>query len=240
VSAITDKNRSDLAEHLAVSAVALAERFSSGGTLWSIAPRHPEHARHLAVEFVHPVIVGKPALPAVSLDDSDLVGAARAMVRRGDVVVVVGDPEPVALDVLQRCAAWGAMSIWIGSGRRSGADLADHLLWLDDDDARHDGRLVLIYHLLWELTHMCLERGSVVRPDADPRPRTQERCITCSDDAKLGEIVELEPDGRATVRVDGGMETVDVALMDDPSVNDLVLVHAGTAITSVTSAGDAP
>ena len=53
---------------LARAALALARRFAAGATMWCLAPAWPEHARHVAVEFVHPVIVGKRALPAVSVD----------------------------------------------------------------------------------------------------------------------------------------------------------------------------
>nr|MDQ3293690.1 hydrogenase assembly protein HupF [Actinomycetota bacterium] len=49
---------------LATAALSLARRFAAGGTLWCWSPGSPEHARHVAVEFVHPVIVGTRALPA--------------------------------------------------------------------------------------------------------------------------------------------------------------------------------
>ena len=44
---------------LAAAALALARRFAAGATLWCVAPAWPSHARHVAVEFVHPVIVGR-------------------------------------------------------------------------------------------------------------------------------------------------------------------------------------
>ena len=62
-----------------------ARRFAAGATMWCLAPAWPEHARHVAVEFVHPVIVGKRALPAVSVIEPDPVAALRATVRAGDV-----------------------------------------------------------------------------------------------------------------------------------------------------------
>ena len=44
----------------------MAERFARGGRLVALgaAPAARSDARHVAVEFVHPVIVGKRALPA--------------------------------------------------------------------------------------------------------------------------------------------------------------------------------
>ncbi len=65
------------AEDLAAAARALARRFAAGATMWCVAPEWPSHARHVAVEFVHPVIVGKRALPAVSIDAGDPLRSRR-------------------------------------------------------------------------------------------------------------------------------------------------------------------
>ena len=47
----------------------MAERFSRGGRLIACGatPADRSDVRHVAVEFVHPVIVGKRALPALGL-----------------------------------------------------------------------------------------------------------------------------------------------------------------------------
>lgn len=233
VSSVLQANGHDLAEDLAATAIAVAARFSRGGSMWCLAPGHPEHGRHLAVEFVHPVIVGKPALPAISVDVAAPVDAVRSLVSAGDIVVVVGDAEPAVLDVLQRCPAWGATAVWIGAGRRPRLDTPAHLLWVDDDTgtAHHDGRLVQTYHLLWELTHVCLEHGAGV-VDEDPC-MTDDVCVTCADEALLGEIITTSPDGGAAVRIDGTAQQIDVSLVDDAGPGDLVLVHAGVAISGV-------
>ena len=87
---------------LAIAALALARRFSAGATMWCVGPVWTEHARHVAVEFVHPVIVGKRALPALTVDSADPVAALRPMAASGDVLVLVGDaatpgrPRPAA------------------------------------------------------------------------------------------------------------------------------------------------
>ena len=67
-----------LSDDLAACALDLTRRFADGATMWCVAPLWAEHARHIAVEFVHPVIVGKRALPAVSIDAADPVGTLRA------------------------------------------------------------------------------------------------------------------------------------------------------------------
>ena len=46
----------------------MARRFEKGGRLLVLGAGHQaSDARHVAVEFVHPVIVGKRALPAIAL-----------------------------------------------------------------------------------------------------------------------------------------------------------------------------
>ena len=77
------------AEDLAPAALALARRFAAGATMWCVAPQWPAHGRHVAVEFVHPVIVGKRALPAVSIDGPDGGRVRpRCSSRPGDVLLV--------------------------------------------------------------------------------------------------------------------------------------------------------
>src|SRR4051812_47970483 len=57
------------AERLARLCHRMAERFARGGRLVAFGhtPAERSDARHVAVEFVHPVIVGKRALPALGL-----------------------------------------------------------------------------------------------------------------------------------------------------------------------------
>ena len=57
------------AERLARLCHVMAERFARGGRLVAFgrSPAARSDARHVAVEFVHPVIVGKRALPAIGL-----------------------------------------------------------------------------------------------------------------------------------------------------------------------------
>jgi len=95
------------------------------------------------------------------------------------VLFVIGDADDAALvDLLRRAPAWGATTFWVGAGPRPPAGSADHVLWLPDDEhAAHDGRFILLYHLLWELAHVCLEhhgcssRQSRAKvPSASPAP----------------------------------------------------------------------
>jgi len=68
------------AERLALLCHAMAERFARGGRLLAFASQAAacSDARHVAVEFVHPVIVGKRALPALALTGEPRSLALRA------------------------------------------------------------------------------------------------------------------------------------------------------------------
>lgn len=162
---------------------------------------------HIAVEFVHPVIMGKRALPAVALTGPDLVDLVRVSVRPGDIVVAVsGATDAQVRSVMRRGPAWGATTIWIGSGDPPEAAAADHVLWLDDPDPRvpATGGFVLFYHLLWELTHVCFEHSGLLKPQ---RCDDEAVCVTCSDEGRLGEVVSASVDGQAQVRTARGSRT---------------------------------
>lgn len=224
-----------LAEDLAAAALAMARRFSAGATLWCVAPAWEPHAHHVAVEFVHPVIVGKRALPAFALSGPDLTAQARVAIHPGDMLIAVAAAhDPAAADLMRRAPAWGAHTVWIGSGQRPPGGAAGHVLWIDDSDplTPATGRFVLLYHLLWELTHVCFEHpGLLTSPELGECG--DETCITCSDEGRLGEVIEppAGPLDRALVRTADGEEPVDVTLVAPVAHGDLVLVHAGAALT---------
>ena len=208
--------------------------------MWCIAPQWPEHARHVAVEIVHPVVVGKRALPAVSVDAADPVAALRALVRAGDVILTIaGSDNAIALTIARRAAAWGATTIWMGGGPRPPQGAADHLVWADDEpdetrgSAAHDGRLVLLYHVLWELTHVCFEHPGLLAKVDGGECDDDGVCITCSDEGRLGEVLTTDNAGSARVRTARGIETIDTTIVAVVAPGDLVLIHAGAAIAEV-------
>ncbi len=103
------------------------------------------------------------------------------------------------------------------------------MLWLDDPDPRvpATGGFVLFYHLLWELTHVCFEHSGLLKPEC-----AEDVCVTCSDEGRLGEVVTASGE-MATVRTARGVEDVVTALIEPVAAGDLVLVHAGTAISRI-------
>ncbi|GAA4488293.1 hypothetical protein GCM10023094_47910 [Rhodococcus olei] len=234
----TDPIGPELAADLADTALALARRFHAGATLWVVSPQWEPHAHHVAVEFVHPVIMGKRALPSVSLVEPDPVAQCRVATRPGDVILAVASADqPAVRQIVRRAPAWGADTIWIGSGPRPAPGAATHVLWVDSDDPMvpATGRFVLLYHLLWELTHVCFEHPGLLTAPAC----TDETCVTCSDEGRLGEVEwPADGTGSAPVRTATGREPVDLSLVGEVAAGDLVLVHGGVAITRLDPDGD--
>jgi D-sedoheptulose 7-phosphate isomerase len=110
-------------------------------------------AQHVSVEFVHPVIVGKRALPAldVSIDFGAWLDAG---LRAEDIVMGFGPPEG-DLD------AWTALG---GAKRRGamtfalpGAEGSYAVAAATDDPFVHQELIEILYHTLWETVHVFFE-----------------------------------------------------------------------------------
>ena len=72
----------------------MAERFARGGRLIAFgrSPAARSDARHVAVEFVHPVIVGKRALPAIGLagEGGDVAAQVELIAQPDDIAIAFG------------------------------------------------------------------------------------------------------------------------------------------------------
>lgn len=234
-------NAGDVCDALAIAARRLAPRISDGATLLVVAPGIEDHARHVAVEFVHPATMGAMAVPAISVEGSwDVaIDSLRHLARPGDVVVSLGSANalPVA-ELSVRCVAWGADHIHIGWHDPNAPSTLDPRTFLirvgNDSSAEH--ALTRSYHLLWELTFICLQNKRLTkRPTEHTTPFPS--CSVCADDATTAEVIEPLPDNAARVRTACGPLVVDVSLVDDVRTNDLVLVHAGVALRRLDPAG---
>jgi hypothetical protein len=180
--------------------------------------------------------MGKRALPAVTVPPAaDLVASLRASVVPGDIVLALADADdPRVTDAMRRGPAWGVETVWIGAGQhRPAGGAANHVIWLDTDVPLEASELfVRIYHLLWELTHVCFEHPGLLKPEPECTADGDvgSVCITCSDEGRPAEVVSVDGD-EALVRTPDGQEHIDVSLIEAPAPGDLVLIHAGFAIT---------
>ena len=204
------------AEAIVDACQAMADRFAAGATLFALG--NSEDAQHVAVEFLHPVIVGKRALPAMAVATDGL----RLLAKPGDVAVAIG----ADIGALVTARALGLLTIAL-VGRRATGIVADHILVAEADDALLVRELhVTTYHLLWELTHVFLERRASSHCSSD------EHCMTCSDEAVEVTGVELRDGDLALVDTGRGLEEVSVALVE-AEVGARLLVHAKEAIARV-------
>jgi D-sedoheptulose 7-phosphate isomerase len=115
---------------------------------------------HVVVEFVHPVIVGTRALPALALPDGGSAGSVSVFGEPGDVLLVFapdGD-DPELAGALEQAAADGLLTVALTGPARA---RADHVLVVGSDDPRivREGH-VTTYHVLWELVHVYLAGGA--------------------------------------------------------------------------------
>ncbi len=149
------------AERVARLCHAMAERFARGGRLIAVGatPGARSDVRHVAVEFVHPVIVGKRALPAIGLADPEAAASLRDLAGPDDIVMAVGTdgPDAAADAALAAGSERGCLTVAM---RPIGADW-DFAPPGDDPFVRQELAETL-YHVLWELVHVFFEHRGLL------------------------------------------------------------------------------
>src|SRR5271163_167805 len=140
--------------NLATACREMSERFQHGGRLLAFG-RGPyaTDAQHVSVEFVHPVIVGKRALPA--LDLSIAFGQWLSVILRAeDIVMGFGPPEgdPEVQAALASAQSRKAMTFALPGPEGSYA-----LRAITQDPFIHQEMVEIFYHTLWETVHVFLE-----------------------------------------------------------------------------------
>jgi D-sedoheptulose 7-phosphate isomerase len=132
----------------------MSDRFLRGGRLlaFGLGP-YSTDAQHVSVEFVHPVIVGKRALPA--LDLSVLFGPwIESILHPDDIVMGFSPPEGDAeiSTVLHRAHNRGAMTFAL-----PGAEGSYSVAAATGDPFMHQEMIEILYHTLWETVHVFFE-----------------------------------------------------------------------------------
>jgi D-sedoheptulose 7-phosphate isomerase len=157
------------AERLAKLCHKMAERFARDGRLvaFGSSPADRSDARHVAVEFVHPVIVGKSALPALGLagEGGDIAPQVLLEAEAEDIAMAFGG-EPDILAAIAAARERGCLTI--AFTKDSGAEWEFDLSAIEDPLIRQEIAETL-YHLLWELVHIFLDhRGLLEGSKAKP------------------------------------------------------------------------
>jgi D-sedoheptulose 7-phosphate isomerase len=140
-------------------------------------------SQHISVEFVHPVLVGKRALPALSLTND--VATVTAVTReRGFAEVFahqigqLASSDDIALGVssdgtcenvlrgLERARELGLLTVVLAGGdggRMAASSAVDHVFVARSDDPLIVKELhVTTYHILWELVHVFFEHPGLL------------------------------------------------------------------------------
>ncbi|QBD82540.1 SIS domain-containing protein [Ktedonosporobacter rubrisoli] len=172
------------AERIAQACWAIARRFHQGGRLLAFGNGAcATDAQHVSVEFVHPVIVGKRALPALALtnDSATLTGlmagpeTGKSFARQ---LKILARPRDIALGfslsgncmnvaiALQVARKMGLLTLGL-TGNDGG------VLKREDLDfcfvvPSHDPLVIqenheTLYHILWELVHIFFENEGLLQ-----------------------------------------------------------------------------
>jgi len=149
---------------LALACREMSDRFLRGGRLLAFG-RGPyaTDAQHVSVEFVHPIIVGKRALPA--LDLSLLPGPwLEAILQPEDIVMGFGPPDgdPEIDDALSGASRRGAMTFaFYQLDSPSLARGAWRLAPPTQHPFIHQELVEVLYHTLWETVHVFFEHNEL-------------------------------------------------------------------------------
>lgn len=173
------------AARIAEACWAMARRFHQGGRILAFGNgAAATDAQHISVEFVHPVIVGKRALPALALtndsaalsalhrDSSPRVGVAFArqiaVLGRAADMAIGFSPDGRCANVLQaldEARGIGMLTLALAGG--DGGPLATADLDFCFVVPDHDPLVVqetheMLYHVLWELVHVFFEHEGLL------------------------------------------------------------------------------
>lgn len=223
-------HEASVANQLAAAALDLALRFRAGATLWCVAPGWPGHAHRLAGYFRAPEQPHR-ALAAVAAIGSDPLPSLRAQARSGDALVALArGGDPAVADLMQRAQAWGCIRVWMGAGQPPHPSRADYVIWHDGDpaDVAHDGTLMTSYHLLGELTRLCLDHPEFLGHARAEPPSASEP----ADRRGLGEVIEVHGN-QLLVRTANGVARVDGSRVLPVDPRQLVVVDGRDAISIV-------
>lgn len=179
---VPEKFFSAASEQIAQACWAMARRFHQGGRLLAFGNgAWATDAQHVSVEFVHPVIVGKRALPAIALsNDSAMLseaGNGGGALPFAHQLAVLARPQDMALGfspeghcanvvaALSEAQKMGLLTLGLTGG--DGGVMAQANLDFCFVVPATDASVVqetheTLYHVLWELVHIFFEHEGLL------------------------------------------------------------------------------
>lgn len=151
------------AERIATLCHRVAERYARGGRIlaFGLSPAACSDVRHVTVEFVHPVIVGKRALPAVGVTRGAgaLPMQLELLASEEDVAIAFGDAgEEELRAAVAQARGRGCLSIAFDS---LGAEWEFHPPGADPFIRQE--LIETLYHIVWELVHVFFENRGLLK-----------------------------------------------------------------------------
>jgi D-sedoheptulose 7-phosphate isomerase len=184
------------AGQIALASLAMARRFHCGGRLLIFGNgRVTTDAQHIAVEFVHPVLMGKQALPAMALTNDTAVvtgitrdaGFEEIFARQ---MRVLGGPHDIAMGLatdgnganvrraLEMARAMGLLTLEIAGGEAgqiAPAAVVDYgFLIPSGHPLLIQEALETLYHILWEQVQLFLEQKGLLEQRPGVAAEAQE------------------------------------------------------------------
>lgn len=154
---------SERADAVARACHAMARRFQRGGRLIAYGEgAQRSDVAHVVVEFVHPVIVGKRALPAMALPEMESCAALESLGHSDDILMLfcAGTPGPRVAALLLHARECGMLALVLTGERSSAGDvdgLEFHFAVPSADALVVQETHEMLYHVLWELVHVFLD-----------------------------------------------------------------------------------
>lgn len=163
---------------------AMARRFHRGGRLLAFGNgASATDAQHVSVEFVHPVIVGKRALPALALTNDSATLSSRALGAGNDEMLfarqlnVLARPQDIAMGfspdgqcenvvaALNVAKQKGLLTLGLAGdegGTLKRAELDFCFVVPSSDPLVIQETHETLYHILWELVHIFFEHEGLL------------------------------------------------------------------------------
>jgi D-sedoheptulose 7-phosphate isomerase len=142
------------APRLAAVCHEMSRRFTNGGRLLAFGNgAAATDAEHISVEFVHPVIVGKRALPALDVG-SEFSARLPVILQPGDIVVgfAFPDSDGTVDAAVATARSLGGLTLGLTAGT------AEFVFSLPDVHAFVQQEVFeVLYHMLWETVHVYFE-----------------------------------------------------------------------------------
>ena len=157
------------ADRIAECCHRMAERFARDARLFAIGatPAARSDARHVSVEFVHPVIVGKRALPAIALtaEGGDVAAQAEALLEPGDIAIGFGAEDgggEAVASALTAATELGCMTIGFPGSVGARPQPEWPFVIPGTDPAIRQELTETLYHVLWELVHVFFDHRGLL------------------------------------------------------------------------------